>query len=153
VPNILLVDDDLNAALPLALALEQNGHRVTVTADASNALPLLWHQRIDCLVTDFEMPGLDGAQLCRMVRALPAFSALPVVMLSGAEEPLERGRCWSYFLRKPVTIVRFLEVIDACAASRLSYHAISRQPTHPVARRFQYLAPQKWRAVHPLCWP
>jgi CheY-like chemotaxis protein len=66
VPNILLVDDDLNAALPLALALEQNGHRVTVTADASNALPLLWHQRIDCLVTDFEMPGLDGAQLSEL---------------------------------------------------------------------------------------
>lgn len=153
VPNILLVDDDLNIALPLALALEHDGHRVTVASNASNALTVLRHQRIDCLVTDFEMPSLDGAQLCGMVRAQPAFAALPVVMLSAAEEPLERGRCWSFFLRKPVTIARFLEVIDACAACRLTHHAIEGQLAHAVARRFQYHAPQTWRAVQSVCWP
>ncbi|POR45794.1 response regulator receiver domain-containing protein [Paraburkholderia eburnea] len=152
-PNILLVDDDLNNASPLALALQHDGHRVTMASNASAALTVLRHQLIDCLVTDYEMPGLDGAQLCDLVRAQPAFAALPVVMLSAAEEPLERGRCWSFFLRKPVTVARFLEVIDACAARRLTHHPVAGQTAHAVARRYQYLAPQKWRAVQSSCWP
>ncbi|TDG02264.1 response regulator [Paraburkholderia guartelaensis] len=37
-----------------------------------------------CLVTDYEMPGIDGVALCQMVRGWPAFAGLPIVLLSAA---------------------------------------------------------------------
>lgn len=153
-PNILLVDDDLDNVLPLALALEQSGHIVIRVSSAADALSLLRQQPVQCLVTDYEMPVQDGVQLCRTVRAQAPFAALPIVMMSAAPEPRARVRYWSRFLRKPVDVAELLRVVAALAGNGQSAQAGTHPcPTHAIAHRFQYLAPQKWRPVQKSCWP
>jgi CheY-like chemotaxis protein len=153
-PKILLVDDDLSNVLPVVLALEQAGHAVTWVASTADAMTALLQHPVECLITDYEMPGQDGVQLCRAVRTQPAFAALPIVMMSAAPEPLARGRLWTRFLRKPIAVAEFLRVVDRlagndrCITAGTEGHAI-----HAVARRFQYLAPQTWCPIQSLCWP
>jgi CheY-like chemotaxis protein len=126
VANVLPVDDDPENLWSLQVALESDGHQVSVAGDALRAMDLLRRKAIQFLITDYGMPGIDGAELCRMVRAQPAHSELPILMLSAAPEPLE-GRHWTRFLRKPASVGELTEVIDAYVAVRLAAPA-SRAP-------------------------
>jgi class 3 adenylate cyclase/CheY-like chemotaxis protein len=87
---VLVVDDDpLNRRL-LSHVLEQDGHRVTTAEDGGQALDLLFSAPFDLVLLDIRMPGMDGHQVCRRIRAHTATQALPVVMITaeGLEEKL-----------------------------------------------------------------
>jgi CheY-like chemotaxis protein len=72
VANLLLVDDDAENLASLQLALESDGHHVSIAGDASRAMEMLMSEPIELVVTDYEMPGMDGTEFCRQVRAQPA---------------------------------------------------------------------------------
>ncbi|WP_242681881.1 response regulator [Paraburkholderia hospita] len=97
VANLLLVDDDAENLASLQLALESDGHHVSIAGDASRAMEMLMREPIELVVTDYEMPGMDGAEFCRQVRAQPAHRDLPIVMLSAGPEPVCVLRCWTLF--------------------------------------------------------
>jgi DNA-binding response OmpR family regulator/HPt (histidine-containing phosphotransfer) domain-containing protein len=84
---VLVVDDDPTVTELLADLLGTRGLRVVGLDDPR----LLWSElqrvRPDILVLDFDMPHLDGLQLCRMVRGDEAWARLPVVFLSGSASP------------------------------------------------------------------
>lgn len=61
--SILVVDDDLDNLCALQLALEAGGHRVSLAGDAQLALDILCRQSIQIIVTDYEMPEIDGVEL------------------------------------------------------------------------------------------
>jgi diguanylate cyclase (GGDEF)-like protein len=69
-PRVLLVDDDPAMLRLLARWLERAGYRVGQAADGRQALEAIEAQCPDFLVTDWEMPHLDGLELCRRVRQL-----------------------------------------------------------------------------------
>ena len=71
-------------------ALEDAGFDVAVAADGQEALAQLSEERYDCLVTDVEMPGMDGYDLTRNVRATPALAHLPIVVVTTHDRPDER---------------------------------------------------------------
>ncbi|MCX5539395.1 response regulator [Paraburkholderia sp. CNPSo 3076] len=150
--NVLLVDDDPESVWPLALALEEDGHRVTVLAGAHTAIAFMRREVVQCLITDYQMPDIDGIKLCQMVRAHPVFAQLPIVLLSAAAEPDWCPRCWSRFLRKPVQVSELLEAVDAYVAARLT-SAESRSPSWHMGERFQHLAPARWAPVNTACGP
>jgi CheY-like chemotaxis protein len=77
-------------------------------------------EAIEFVLTDQEMPGVDGVEFCRWVRAQPAHHDLPVVMLSAASEPVGLVPCWTGFLRKPVSFQQLSAAIDAHVAPRLT---------------------------------
>jgi two-component system chemotaxis sensor kinase CheA len=90
--RILLADD---AATTRALArsiLEAAGYEVLSAADGEQAFALLQQQGADALVSDVEMPGLDGFELARSVRATPRFARLPVVLLTALSSDADRRR-------------------------------------------------------------
>ncbi|EIM94601.1 Response regulator receiver domain-containing protein [Burkholderia sp. YR290] len=62
VANLLLVDDDAENLASLQLALESDGHHVSIAGDASRAMEMLVREPIGLVVTDYEMPGMDGAE-------------------------------------------------------------------------------------------
>ncbi len=68
-PPVLLAEDDPVARLLVAQLLRRAGYAVTEVADGQAALAALEQHHYPLLVTDWEMPGLDGAQLCREVRS------------------------------------------------------------------------------------
>ena len=145
---ILLVDDDPESLWALQVALESDGHRVTIAAAAPQALAVLRHEAVQVMITDYEMPDIDGAELCRRARAQPAYCALPIVMLSAAPEP-KSPRHWTSFLRKPVRLDELTAIIDA--------HAAVRRPrwTAPVRALplFANSYAVRWPGLDPRRWP
>lgn len=82
--HVLVVDDEVSSAEVIALILEEEGYAVSFAVDARQALPLLEQQNFDLLLTDYMMPGLNGAELARAARATPNHAGVSVVMMSGA---------------------------------------------------------------------
>ena len=79
----------------LTPVLRAAGYEVTAVAGAQEALALLKHgRRFDVLVTDLDMPGMDGFALATAVRAEARFADMPIIALSayGSPEAIERGR-------------------------------------------------------------
>jgi CheY-like chemotaxis protein len=146
--HILLVDDDSENLWSLHMALEGDGHRVISVEDAVQALRLLQQESVEFMITDYEMPHIDGAELCRLARSQPACYRLPIVLLSAAPEP-SSPRYWTRYLRKPTRLDELAAIIDAYAAVRLPCEAVSVRP----ASRLAPCGACRWPALDARCWP
>lgn len=80
--DIMTVDDSKAVRLTIALALKQAGHRVIEASSGEEALEKLKTEKVDLIISDFNMPGMDGSQLVRHIKANPDLSAIPVIMLT-----------------------------------------------------------------------
>jgi two-component system chemotaxis sensor kinase CheA len=93
--SLLLVDDSAFFRNMLSPVLKAAGYMVTAVPTAQEALSLLKNgQRFDALVTDIDMPDMDGFALAEAVRGEPRFNELPIIALSASNSPeaIERGR-------------------------------------------------------------
>lgn len=84
--RILVADDARVVRVKLQRLLAAQGWQVIEAADGDEALRLLASQRPDLLITDVDMPGLDGFALTRAVRADAASATLPVIMITAADD-------------------------------------------------------------------
>jgi len=80
--RLLLIDDDEDIRLAFGQILESDGHEVRDAADAEAALEILASEQFDLVITDLLLPGMDGAELCRMMRADSRLADLPIVLLT-----------------------------------------------------------------------
>jgi phosphoserine phosphatase RsbU/P len=69
--QVLIAEDDAGSRLVLQKALEQLGHACLVACDGTEAWALFQRTEVDVVISDWMMPGLDGIELCRRVRASP----------------------------------------------------------------------------------
>ncbi len=93
--SVLLVDDSEFFRELLAPLIKAAGYRVVAAASAADALAALKSDaRFDLIVTDIEMPDMDGFALAEAVRAMPAAAAVPIIALATmvSAETVERGR-------------------------------------------------------------
>jgi len=83
--TILVVDDDMIVGITVARLLETYGFEVVLVSSMAEALTLLEDgpAMFHLVITDFDMPGGNGLDLARRVRAMPGGHALPMVLLSG----------------------------------------------------------------------
>ena len=93
-PRVLLVDDDEVNLLLTSIALRERGFAITEASSGERAIRLLADWSPDVIVLDAVMPGLDGFQTCRELRALPGFEALPVLMLTGLDDDASITRAY-----------------------------------------------------------
>jgi len=84
--DVLVVDDDGHIREVVRFSLEQAGHRVTEAASGDEALAKLAQRPFDILVLDIVMPGVDGLDVCRKVRAQ---SDTPVIFVSSRDDELD----------------------------------------------------------------
>jgi chemosensory pili system protein ChpA (sensor histidine kinase/response regulator) len=80
--RILLVDDSLSVRRVVSQTLKRNGYTVTTAADGQEALDLLSEHTFDAIITDLEMPRLNGFELTEEIRRRKTLSNLPVAMLT-----------------------------------------------------------------------
>src|SRR5579864_8554567 len=93
--TVLLVDDSAFFRELLAPLIKAAGYRVVAAASAADALAALKSDtRFDLIVTDIDMPEMDGFALAEAVRAMPAAAAVPIIALATmvSAEAVERGR-------------------------------------------------------------
>ena len=86
VARILLADDDAVALLVARAALEESGFDVMCAEDGSAAVAMYAKQPPDCLILDVMMPGMDGFQVCRAIRAMPNGKDLPILILTSRDD-------------------------------------------------------------------
>jgi chemotaxis protein histidine kinase CheA len=90
--RVLLVDDSLVTREMERRLLEDAGFEVVAAGDAEEALSLLGEERFDCVVTDIEMPRMDGFELAAHLRAMEHFAHLPIIVVSTRDRPEDRLR-------------------------------------------------------------
>ncbi|MDQ3263853.1 MAG: response regulator [Myxococcota bacterium] len=110
-PTILVIEDDPSFRETLLEVLREDGYRLMATGGAKEALGLLERELPSLILLDLMMPGINGQQLSRLLKANPRTAAVPVLALSGAgpEAVLEAEVDW--YLAKPVEVQVLLSTV------------------------------------------
>jgi class 3 adenylate cyclase len=88
--RILVVDDQRTNAEMVADLLRNLGYEVHIVLDGQSAVAHVRSYPIDLVIADILMPGMDGYELCRLLRAEPATALLPVVLITSLDPQVER---------------------------------------------------------------
>lgn len=80
--KILAVDDSTSMRQMVSFTLKESGHDVVEASDGNGGLQAAKTQTFDLIITDVNMPGMDGITMCREIRALPAYKFTPILMLT-----------------------------------------------------------------------
>ncbi|MDO6966173.1 response regulator [Rhizobium alvei] len=80
--NILTVDDSASIRLTTRVTLTTAGYNVTEAVDGMDGLNKLKDGQFDLVITDLNMPNMDGLTMIRELRKLPAFTGVPVIFLT-----------------------------------------------------------------------
>ena len=132
--RVLLVDDDVNLREALELAMTAAGHDVTVANNGLEALTTAVTAAPQVIVTDVNMPVLEGPEMVRMLRAVPRLSHVPVILMSGVDT--EAGIPVERHLRKPFDPTALLDSVSRVAAGA----ADALEQTGKEARPYERLA-------------
>ncbi len=89
---ILIAEDSITSRTLLKNILEAAGYAVRTTVDGMEALAALREAHFDLVITDVEMPRLNGFDLCARIRAEAEFAELPVMLVTSLESPEDRER-------------------------------------------------------------
>lgn len=84
--SVLLVDDDAFVRTTIAEMLEGQGYTVLQAETGNAAIATAMRTHIDAFLLDMEMPGMSGAELCRIIRAMDAYKVTPILFVTGAVE-------------------------------------------------------------------
>ena len=93
-PRVLLVDDDEVNLLLTSMALRERSFEISEATSGEQAIERMLVRPPDIVVLDAIMPGLDGFETCRMLRGLPGFESLPVLMLTGLDDEASINRAY-----------------------------------------------------------
>ncbi|WP_199299979.1 ATP-binding protein [Trichocoleus sp. FACHB-262] len=115
--RILIVDDNMDAAEVLAISLNLCGHITEVAYDGLQGLEIAQSFLPDIAVLDIGLPGMDGYELARRLRHVPALSQIRLLALSGYGQPEDRDRSrqagFAVHLVKPVDLTELSAALSA----------------------------------------
>lgn len=115
VPLVLVVDDSITVRRVTQRLLQREGYRVALAADGLQALERLQEERPAIVLSDIEMPRMDGFDLARNIRADAALKDLPIVMITSriAEKHREHAQALgvNHYLGKPYSEEELLSLI------------------------------------------
>ena len=113
--RVLVVDDSQDGADSLGLILQALGAQASVAYDGASALALLDSFKPDIVLLDIGMPGMDGYDVARRIRAERAFDRVLLVALTGYGQEEDRRRCaeagFDHHLVKPLEVTQLEHVL------------------------------------------
>ena len=91
--QILIVDDEPNVVMPIQFLMEQQGYNVIVAASGEDALDIIFKYNPDLILLDIMLPGIDGYEVCEIVRLNPEFRNIKIIFLTakGREVEIAKG--------------------------------------------------------------
>jgi chemosensory pili system protein ChpA (sensor histidine kinase/response regulator) len=124
---VLVVDDSLSVRRAVATLLEDQGYEVTLARDGLEAAKAMESSRPDALLTDLEMPNMNGLELTAHVRSRPELSSLPVIMITSRSMDKHRRQAMSMgvnvYLTKPYTDQELLQHVATAVTGRAEKRA------------------------------
>jgi len=84
--TLLIVDDAMSMRGLVAMTLKNSGYEVIEASDGKEALAMLQGKKVSLVITDLNMPNMNGIELVKALKALPAFKFVPIVMLTTESE-------------------------------------------------------------------
>ena len=104
--RLLMIEDDARLAAMVGEYLTQSGYAVTHRGDGETGLQTLQGEPFDLVVLDLMLPGIDGLEVCRRIRALPDGDRVAILAMTANAFAEDRRRCLDAgmddFLAKPV---------------------------------------------------
>lgn len=104
--SILVVDDSPTIRMGMQMTLERGGYLVRTASNAAEALNQMKAQAPDAVLTDLNMPNMDGVQFIRAIRLVKSMRFVPVLLLTGDTDPGQQVRAKSAgasgWLAKPI---------------------------------------------------
>ncbi len=120
--HILVVEDNDANRVMLCRRLNKHGYATTEAADGKQALAALAGRRFDLVLCDIMMPGVDGYEVLRAMKADPELVAIPIIMISAVDEMESIVRCIEMgaedYLQKPYEPVLLYARVHACLDKR-----------------------------------
>jgi CheY-like chemotaxis protein len=108
--KILVVDDQTSVVMMLAYLLTHAGCDVQAAWNGENALRLANETEFDLITLDISMPGMDGFEVCRLLKENPRLCHIPVVFVSG--QPNDEDRQHAFELGAEDYIIKPFEAMD-----------------------------------------
>jgi CheY-like chemotaxis protein len=123
--QILIADDELVVRALLTATLSHQGYELFAARNGAQALALAHELRPEIVLLDVEMPGLDGLEVCRQLKADPTGAPPTVILITGLEAAEHRTRgeeagADAYLTKpfSPLTILQLLDQVTAPSAAR-----------------------------------
>ena len=115
--RILVVEDDDDSREGLRLLLEASGHRVETAATGPDGLEKLVTGEHDAAIVDIDLPGMNGYEIARRARRLPALSGVRLIALTGYGRDKDRAAAedagFNLHLTKPVSFATLRRKIES----------------------------------------
>ncbi len=121
-PTILYVDDDRLLLKLCCDVLELHGYRTIIASDGAMAIETAREARPDLILLDVMMPGMDGLEVCRRLRADPVLRGIPIVLMTSLQDlgldvkGLKAGA--DRVLRKQFSSLEIVTVIEEILAKK-----------------------------------
>jgi CheY-like chemotaxis protein len=113
VPNILVVDDEPLVCWSIENTLIKEGFRVTTINSGETAIQLLFSNHFDLVITDLELPNMDGFQVAMAAKRYSP--SIPIIMISACDDPEYRKRSKGvlidYFIDKPFDLQEIVALV------------------------------------------
>ncbi|MBS0427165.1 MAG: Hpt domain-containing protein [Proteobacteria bacterium] len=127
IPLVLVVDDSITVRRVTQRLLQREGYRVALAADGLQALERLQQERPAVVLSDIEMPRMDGFDLARNIRADASLEGLPIVMITSriAEKHREHAKLLGvdHYLGKPYSEEELLRLVRQFTAAEAAVEA------------------------------
>jgi len=121
--RVLLVEDSPDVLYVMQFELEWMGYQIDAAPDAAAAIEAALRVRPDIIISDLGMPGVDGFEFIRRVRAIPDLASVPAIALTGStsERNVQQALAFGFTAHvvKPVEIADLAKKIEQLTSRRL----------------------------------
>ncbi|ANA39984.1 MULTISPECIES: response regulator transcription factor [Geobacter] len=119
--RILIVEDEESLLKLESILLSSRGYAVAGVTDGKAALDYIAATPPDLIILDIMLPGMDGFEVCRLIKADPSTRHIPVVMLTAKKSTQDREKGMdagaAAYVTKPFKSARIIEIIQGLLAA------------------------------------
>lgn len=130
--DVLIVDDEPNIVISLQFLMQQAGFVVRLAADGVAALTLIAERPPDLVLLDIMLPRLDGWEVCRRIRANPAWQPMKVLLLTakGRDVDVEKGLALGAdgYVTKPFSTRELVQMVQGMLAEETAVSPPTNNP-------------------------